>query len=117
MGSATRQRNDLEARPATLEVAGWTIGHGHREIAGPRTIFGHHHPVLRVGGVAAPCFLVTPTSIALPAFSPNAAGLDVASAALPGPLRAGPPRCVAGLGEELLDFGPLPALIATLRGR
>ena len=25
-------------------------------------------------------------------------------------------RCVAGLGGELLDFGPLPSLIATLRG-
>jgi metallophosphoesterase superfamily enzyme len=104
-------------RPATLEIAGWVIGHGHRPIAGERTIFGHHHPVLRAGRVSAPCFLVGPATIALPAFSPNAAGLDVTSAVLPDLLRVGPPRCVAGLGDELLDFGPLPALAQRLRGR
>ena len=66
--------------PATCMVAGWTIGHGHRPIAGARTISGHHHPVFRCQGIAAPCFLVGPGRIVLPAFSSNAAGCDVVSA-------------------------------------
>ncbi|HEX8204046.1 MAG TPA: phosphoesterase, partial [Isosphaeraceae bacterium] len=64
------------SRPEALVVAGWTIGHGHRPLGGGRTIFGHYHPVLRAEGMSVPCFLVSPTSIALPAFSLNAAGLD-----------------------------------------
>src|SRR5207302_8273078 len=44
--------------PAMREVAGWTIGHGHRPIIAARSITGHVHPMLRAGDVAAPCFLV-----------------------------------------------------------
>ncbi len=100
----------------TYEVAGWTIAHGHRPIKAPKTISGHHHPVLRADGVNAPCFLVGPESIVLPAFTPNAAGLPVGSAGTPGGWMDDRIRCVAGLGGELLDFGPLPGLVATLRG-
>jgi metallophosphoesterase superfamily enzyme len=99
--------------PLTCEVAGWTIGHGNRPISGRRLIFGHHHPVLRAGGLTAPCFLVGPKTIALPAFSPNAAGLNILSNQLPVPLRETPLRCVAGMGKELLDFGQ----VASLRDR
>ena len=67
-------------------VAGWTIAHGHRPVAADRLISGHHHPVLRVSSHAAPCFLVGDGRIILPAFSDNAAGLDVASARLPAEL-------------------------------
>ena len=97
--------------PASLEVNGWTIAHGHRPIPGDRRIFGHHHPVLRGAGLTAPCFLVDDRTIALPAFSANAAGLDVASAPIPECLRdAASIRCVAGVGGTLLDFGPLARL-------
>lgn len=96
--------------PATLDVAGWTIAHGHRAIPGDRVIFGHHHPVLKGEGVTAPCFVAGPGAIALPAFSPNAAGLDVRAWTLPETWRGDPPRCYAGLGGVLLDFGPLEAL-------
>ena len=97
-------------RPATWEVAGWTIGHGHRPLGAPRTLSGHLHPVLRAGGLTAPCFLVGPRTIVLPAFSPNAAGWNVASGDVPTSWRDESMRCVAGTGRELLDFGPLPAL-------
>jgi len=103
--------------PATIEVDGWTIGHGHRPIAGPRIIFGHHHPALKADGLAAPCFVVGPAAIALPAFSPNAAGLDIRAFNLPEIFTGCSPRCVAGLGGELLDFGPLEALRTRLGGR
>jgi putative SbcD/Mre11-related phosphoesterase len=114
---ALRGNHDPPSGPATMEVAGWTIGHGHRPLGGGRTIFGHYHPALRAEGMSVPCFLVSAASIALPAFSFNAAGLDVTSAALPDLLRTGPPRCVAGAGEDLFDFGPLPSLVQRLRGR
>jgi putative SbcD/Mre11-related phosphoesterase len=101
--------------PLTLEVAGWTVAHGHRPIQAVRSITGHLHPVLRAGGLTAPCFVVGPGSIVLPAFTPNAAGLPVGSAAAPAGWLQGDIRCVAGLGGELLDFGPLSDLVASLK--
>jgi uncharacterized protein len=103
--------------PTTCEVAGWTIGHGHRPITGARKISGHHHPVFRCQGIAAPCFLVGPGRIILPAFSPNAAGCDVVSAAVPKEWLAAPLRCLVSTGREVLDFGPLAALRRRLRHR
>jgi putative SbcD/Mre11-related phosphoesterase len=96
-------------------VGGWTIGHGDRPIVGPRTISGHHHPALQIEATTAPCFLLAPGRIILPAFSPNAAGIDLLTATLPrGWQRAGF-RCVASTGDELLDFGPLSKLRRSLR--
>jgi putative SbcD/Mre11-related phosphoesterase len=102
---ALRGNHDPPGGPATIEIGGWTIGHGHRPLP-PRCVFGHHHPVLRAGGLVAPCFLVGPLTIALPAFSANAAGLDVNGRALPDALSDPDLRCVAGLDGVLLDFGP-----------
>jgi putative SbcD/Mre11-related phosphoesterase len=104
-----------KAPPASFEVAGWTIVHGHRPIVAERSISGHHHPVLRADGLTAPCFLVGPSTIVLPAFTPNAAGLPVGAPGTPDRWLLDKLRCVAGLGNELLDFGPLPDLVATLR--
>jgi putative SbcD/Mre11-related phosphoesterase len=100
--------------PDSIALGGWTVAHGHRPIRADRVVFGHHHPALRASGLSAPCFLVDDRTIALPAFSPNAAGLDVGSAPLPTPLRRESLRCLAGTGAELLDFGPLGKLRATL---
>ena len=100
--------------PLSLEVGGWTIHHGHRAVTADRTISGHHHPVLRSGSVNAPCFLVGPDRIVLPAFTPNAAGLPVGSMDSPSEWGRDNLRCVAGLGGELLDFGPLHQLVGRL---
>ncbi len=97
------------------EVAGWTIGHGHEPVPGLRTISGHHHPVFRHAGKSAPCFLVGPGRIVLPAFSANAAGYDVATAAIPADWRTSSLRCLVSTGGELLDFGPLTSLRRRLR--
>jgi metallophosphoesterase superfamily enzyme len=102
------------ARPGTLEVAGWTIGHGDRPIVAPRTISGHHHPVLRADGRTAPCFLVAPGAIVLPAFSPNAAGVSLRTLGLTRAPDGSPYRCVAAAGAELLDFGELAGLLRAL---
>ncbi|MHB1556329.1 MAG: metallophosphoesterase [Isosphaeraceae bacterium] len=96
--------------PASCDVAGWTIAHGHRPIEGKRTITGHLHPVLRAEGTVAPCFLAGPDRIILPAFSNNAAGCDVLAGPIPRDWLAGSLRCLASTGSEVLDFGPLAAL-------
>jgi uncharacterized protein len=99
--------------PETFEVDGWTIAHGHRPIDAPRTINGHHHPVLRAEGLCAPCFLISPSAIVLPAFSPNAAGCNIGAEAF----RSGSYRCVVPCGPDWLDFGPLAELGGRLRRR
>ncbi|MCA1684819.1 MAG: metallophosphoesterase [Planctomycetia bacterium] len=100
--------------PSTVGVAGWTVGHGHLPIDAPRTLSGHHHPMLRAPGVSAPCFLVDESSIVLPAFSPNAAGVCLAS--LPRALTADR-RCVAAADGLLLDFGPASRLMCALAAK
>ena len=104
--------------PATAEVAGWTIGHGHHRIHASKTISGHHHPKLSARGVNAPCFLINASTIVLPAFSPNAAGVGLASIDLSVTVDhpSGPLHCVASSGGELLDFGPVTALLRALQG-
>jgi putative SbcD/Mre11-related phosphoesterase len=99
----------------TLVVAGWTIMHGDRPVRGARSITGHQHPSLRIAGRSAPCFLVGWRWIVLPAFSGNAAGLDVTTIPASDRWRTGEPRCIASAGEELLDFGPLEMLRDRLR--
>ncbi len=96
--------------PTTCTVNGWTIGHGHRPLPGDRTISGHLHPVVRVAGNGARCFLAGPDRIILPAFSLNAAGLDVVTARVPAEWLEVPMCCIASTGDDLLDLGPLPML-------
>lgn len=95
---------------ATCTVDGWTIGHGHQPLSGDRTISGHLHPVVRIAGGSAPCFLAGPSRIILPAFSLNAAGFDVVSGRVPPEWLKVPLRCIAGAGDDLLDLGPLTVL-------
>lgn len=98
--------------PENCTIGGWTIAHGHRVIDGERTISGHFHPVLRAEGFTVPCFLAGPRRIILPAFSPNAAGCDVARGPVPTDWldESLQLRCIASTGSDLLDFGPLPSL-------
>ena len=103
-----------KAPPLQMEVARWTICHGHQPIKAPRLISGHLHPVLRTEGVSAPCFLVGEDTIVLPAFTPNAAGLPVGGAGTPRSWIEKNLRCVAGLGDVVLDFGPLGPLLPLL---
>ncbi|HEU5115233.1 MAG TPA: phosphoesterase [Isosphaeraceae bacterium] len=96
--------------PVSLELGGWTITHGHRTVESSRLMIGHHHPILKGEGIRAPAYLLSRSLIVLPAFSDNAAGLDVSSSALPPDLVGRNYRLVAGLDGLLLDFGPLANL-------
>ena len=109
-GSVSKRTGPESPLPATCTVGGWTIGHGHRPLAGDRTISGHLHPVVRVAGARAPCFLAGPGRIVLPAFSSNAAGCDVVTARVPPEWLVPSLRCIVSTGVELLDLGPLPQL-------
>lgn len=98
-------RGDHDRRrpwPETLEIQGWTICHGSRPAPGDRWVHGHLHPALKTDGPSFPCFLVGPCRIILPAFSANAAGMDVRSLNIPNGL-----RCLVFSGSEWLDFGPI----------
>ncbi len=112
VNATTRDGNRL---PATCNVDGWTIGHGHRPLAGAKIISAHHHPVFCFRGHRAPCFLVGADRIILPAFSSDAAGCDVVSAAVPKEWLAGSLRCLVSTGDDVLDFGPITALRRRLR--
>ena len=98
----------------SLDVGGWTIHHGHRSVSARRTITGHVHPVLRSGSINAPCFVVAPDAIVLPAFTPNAAGLPIGSVGMPLAWNRPDVRCVASLDGSILDFGPVPNLMGRL---
>jgi metallophosphoesterase superfamily enzyme len=62
-----------------LQLGGWHIVHEADPSCGSPQVTGHIHPVVRGLGVAgtAACYLVSPQGIVLPAFSDEAAGLDV----------------------------------------
>ena len=101
--------------PSTCMVAGWTIGHGHLPLTGDRTISGHLHPVVRLAGTNAPCFVAGPDRIILPAFSANAAGWDILTGEIPKNWPIDTLRCFVSTGDELLDFGPISGLQRLLR--
>jgi putative SbcD/Mre11-related phosphoesterase len=93
--------------PETVEVAGWTIAHGSRPIIAERLVGGHVHPVLKAEGRTFPCFLVGTTRMILPAFSANAAGLEVSPGETTSSVVPRDLRCLASTGTDWLDFGTI----------
>ena len=112
----TTTRRDGPPCPSSLEVAGWTIGHGHRPCPAGPCLFGHHHPALKADGLIAPCFLVGLANDRPARLLAQRGGAQRGDGRLPEDLRREPMRCVAGLGGELLDFGPLSELTMKLAG-
>jgi putative SbcD/Mre11-related phosphoesterase len=99
--------------PAGIDVGGWRILHGDGRLPRGRVVHGHLHPCLRwQGRKAAPCFLVGPSRLILPAFSNDAAGVNVRT-----DRRWRSFRCFAPAGRGVLDFGPLGALANESRRR
>jgi metallophosphoesterase superfamily enzyme len=101
---------------AAVGVSGWTIVHGDQAEPGDGRplVTGHVHPVLKVVGLRALCFVVGPSRIVLPAFTRNAAGWNVASGQLPGVAADTSLRCVVSAGDGMLDCGPLQELPSRL---
>jgi len=98
--------------PDGVRLGEWLVVHGDGALPPGRLVLGHFHPCLRWGrGITAPCYLIGAERVVLPAFSPDAAGVDV----LRGRRWQGF-RCAAVAGGGVLDFGEVRRL-AAVRGR
>jgi putative SbcD/Mre11-related phosphoesterase len=92
----------LPLYPDGLPLGEWTVVHGDRALPSTPVVQGHAHPCFRLGGeLGAPCFLVSPRRIILPAFSPDAAGVNVLSDSAWSEL-----HCLVCSSDKVLDFGP-----------
>lgn len=88
-----------------IEIGGWRVIHGDGIRPRGRIVQGHVHPCVRLAGQAAPCYLVQQRRIVLPAFSADAAGVNVLRQ--PGWDRY---RCCVVAGAQVLDFGAVADL-------
>ena len=71
------ERGQLPLFADGFDLAGWHITHGDRDIANPSAVLGHWHPAVRRQRRKLPCFLARGRHLVLPAFSLDAAGVDV----------------------------------------
>jgi putative SbcD/Mre11-related phosphoesterase len=85
--------------PGGCAVGAWLVVHGDGARPPGRTVQGHEHPCVRWGRLTAPCYLFAEDRLILPAFSPDAAGVNV----LRSPAWSGL-RCGVIVGGEVLDF-------------
>jgi metallophosphoesterase superfamily enzyme len=76
-GNLATTAPELPVFATGYELAGWHIVHGDQPVAAPRAVMGHWHPAVRVGRRKVPCFLARQSHLILPAFSLDAAGVDV----------------------------------------
>jgi putative SbcD/Mre11-related phosphoesterase len=116
-------KKDLEISMETC-LGSYTFAHGHKDVSWDGTlVMGHEHPSLglrdKIGATAKlPCFLITPSAIVLPAFSPLALGTDVATLDFISPPLKDVPSDeshVYAVEEKtgLLDFGKLEGILRT----
>jgi len=112
----------LGATVEACERDGWLLVHGDKPgPLGQRSIIGHLHPSLHLGGgVSAPAFLGAEAIVVVPALTPYSRGLDVLSeecidALAPWNVRRSDLHVVAAANDRVFPFGTLSALCATLR--
>jgi metallophosphoesterase superfamily enzyme len=102
-GNHDRNLSDIQnfpIHPEGYHLGEWLVVHGDGELPPGPLVYGHFHPSVRWGNLTAACFLISPQHIVLPAFSRDAAGVNVV-----GDPRWGDYRCLVPVGEEVLDFG------------
>jgi putative SbcD/Mre11-related phosphoesterase len=96
----------LPLYPEGIELGGWRVVHGDGDPVDGRVVQGHEHPWLRWSArVGGPCYLATTNHLVLPAFSPDAAGVNVL-----GSSRWARYRAYVVAGDEVLDFGEVRGL-------
>jgi metallophosphoesterase superfamily enzyme len=103
-----------------VERDGWLLLHGDEPVAGPRSIVGHLHPSLPLGGEASvPVFLSAQHLIVVPALTPYSSGLNVLGSRCTAALRhfgaTSDFEVVATTGERVYPFGSLAKLRGALR--
>jgi len=98
--------------PNGIVVGDWLVVHGDEPTKAERLVQGHWHPCLQLsGGQRAPCYLRSESHIILPAFSKDAAGVNVLSR-----LDWNDYEVHVCAGDRVLDFGLLCELRKKLRG-
>jgi metallophosphoesterase superfamily enzyme len=99
-------RGGLPVCPGPLLLGSWHVVHGDSLPAGP-VVHGHFHPCLRLQGMrqAAPCYLASKQRLILPAYSVEAAGVNVL-----GRSEWDGFHCHVIAGDRILDFGDLASL-------
>jgi putative SbcD/Mre11-related phosphoesterase len=101
----------LRLAPEGIALGEWRVVHGDESLPRGRVILGHVHPCFRMSGRGSyPCYLVRESRIILPAFSRDAAGVNV----------LGDPtwcsfHCHVPVGDRVLDFGEVGELRKQLR--
>jgi metallophosphoesterase superfamily enzyme len=95
----------LPLAPGGVVLGRWRVVHGDGVLPVGPLVCGHFHPWLRRGPVSAPCYLVGAKRIVLPAFSPDARGVNVCGQ--PGWRQY---RCCAIADGEVLDLGAVAGL-------
>jgi putative SbcD/Mre11-related phosphoesterase len=89
-----------------LRLLEWHVVHGDGELPEAPVVQGHEHPWFRWRGrLSAPCYLVGARRLVLPAYSDDAAGVNVR-----GDRRWRDCRCLVIAGDEVLDFGEVGSL-------
>jgi putative SbcD/Mre11-related phosphoesterase len=92
--------------PAGISLGSYHIVHGDGVLPKGPVVQGHEHPCVRwPGGLEAACYLMCPGRLVLPAYSADAAGVNVRAEACWQTY-----RCGAIVGEQVLDFGLVGAL-------
>lgn len=122
----TAPENRIQLCPQGVRVGGWRIVHGQGVLPDAPVVHGHDHPCLRwsaksranrprfVRGrfapdtIDGPCYLSGPQRLILPAYSKDAAGVNILSVRSWRAL-----SCQMIAADRVLDLGP----ISTLRRR
>jgi len=101
---------DLPMEPEGITLGGWRVVHGDQPLPRGRVIQGHEHPLLRLPrGAEGPCFLTRPNHIVLPAYTREAAGVNVMAFR-----RWEDYECQVIAGDEVLGFGTITDLRSRL---
>jgi hypothetical protein len=95
-----------------VRLGDWRVVHGDGDLPEGPVVQGHEHPWFRWRGrLSAPCYLVAARRLVLPAYSDDAAGVNVR-----GERRWRDFRCLVIAGERVLDFGVLGELRRAEKG-
>src|SRR5262249_43705883 len=102
----------LPVRPDGIALGAWTVRHGHERIRDGKTIIGHWHSCVRLDGVPARCYVIGRDSLVLPAYSSDAAGVNVWRHS-----QWRGRRCIAIAENRVVDLGVIPGATATTKSR
>jgi metallophosphoesterase superfamily enzyme len=99
-------KSALPLFPEGFTLGEWRVVHGDAELPAGPLVQGHEHPWVRwTALLSGPCYLAREGHLVLPAFSPDAAGVNVLGAR-----RWAGHRCYVVAGDAILDFGEVGRL-------